>query len=240
MRRPKNSSPSGSRSLPAGLTLDVSLPGLSGRELQKRAAVDASHPNHFSYRQHHIPTTVQAMKAGAVEFLIKPFRDNELLRAVREALERSRLFLLKRRRNKPFRNVMHLFQPANGRSWCCILRVDQQAGRRRTRHQRNYGESIPRPVMKMHADSFADLVKWQGLGLAERREATMACDHADLRLTQAVISLEASHSCPRLEYPIARWGSFIVASYSDRYSSIVRATHIAWHRPGVTRLPKDF
>ena len=74
------------------LILDVSLPGLSGLELQKRAAVKCptSRPS-FSAPNGDIPTTVEAMKAGAVEFLTKPFRDNELLSAVREALERSRL-----------------------------------------------------------------------------------------------------------------------------------------------------
>jgi FixJ family two-component response regulator len=80
--------------LPSCLVLDVSLPGLNGLELQKRVAVERPEmPIIFITGYGDVPITVQAMKAGAVEFLTKPFSDEALLRAIRNALERSRILL---------------------------------------------------------------------------------------------------------------------------------------------------
>jgi FixJ family two-component response regulator len=80
--------------VPSCLILDVSLPGLNGLELQERIAGDRSDmPIIFITGHGDVPMTVQAMKAGAVEFLTKPFRDDALLSAIRQALERSRLAL---------------------------------------------------------------------------------------------------------------------------------------------------
>ena len=80
--------------VPSCLILDLSLPGLDGLELQKRIAVErADLPIIFITGYGDVPKTVQAMKAGAVEFLTKPFNDEVLLTAVRQALERSRLAL---------------------------------------------------------------------------------------------------------------------------------------------------
>jgi FixJ family two-component response regulator len=77
--------------VPSCLVLDVRLPGLSGLDLQKRmveAAMDI--PIIFITGHGDIPMTVRAMKAGAVEFLTKPFRDQDLLDAIQQALERDR------------------------------------------------------------------------------------------------------------------------------------------------------
>ena len=75
---------------PSCLVLDVSLPDLSGLDLQKRIAADgAGMPIIFVTGCGDIPMTVQAMKAGAVEFLSKPFGDDVLLTAIQQALERS-------------------------------------------------------------------------------------------------------------------------------------------------------
>jgi FixJ family two-component response regulator len=80
--------------VPSCLILDLSLPGLSGLELQKRIASERTHmPIIFITGHGDVPSTVQAMKAGAVEFLTKPFTDDALLSAVRQALERSRVAL---------------------------------------------------------------------------------------------------------------------------------------------------
>jgi FixJ family two-component response regulator len=77
--------------LPSCLVLDVRLPGLSGLELQQRLAeADLAMPIIFMTGYGDIPMTVQAMKAGAVEFLTKPFRDQALLEAVQQALARDR------------------------------------------------------------------------------------------------------------------------------------------------------
>ncbi len=77
--------------VPSCLVLDVRLPGLSGLDLQKRMAeADSEIPIIFITGHGDIPMTVQAMKAGAVEFLTKPFRDQALLDAIQQALERDR------------------------------------------------------------------------------------------------------------------------------------------------------
>jgi FixJ family two-component response regulator len=77
--------------VPSCLVLDVRLPGLSGLELQQRlAAGDMAMPIIFITGHGDIPMTVQAMKAGAVEFLSKPFRDQALLDAIQQALARDR------------------------------------------------------------------------------------------------------------------------------------------------------
>jgi FixJ family two-component response regulator len=80
--------------VPSCLVLDVTLPGLNGLDLQKRVAVDRTDmPIIFITGYGDVPMTVQAMKAGAVEFLTKPFGDDALLSAIRQALERSRTVL---------------------------------------------------------------------------------------------------------------------------------------------------
>lgn len=78
-------------SVPSCLVLDVSMPGLSGLELQRRIANDhVDMPIIFITGYGDIPMTVEAMKAGAIEFLTKPFTDEALLSAIRQAIERSR------------------------------------------------------------------------------------------------------------------------------------------------------
>jgi len=79
---------------PSCLVLDVSLPDLNGLELQQRIAVDrVDMPIIFITGHGDVPMTVRAMKAGAVEFLTKPFSDEALLRAIANALEQSRVAL---------------------------------------------------------------------------------------------------------------------------------------------------
>ena len=79
---------------PSCLVLDVSLPDFNGLELQKRIAVDRSDmPIIFITGHGDVPMTVRAMKAGALEFFTKPFDDEVLLDAIRQAIERSRAAL---------------------------------------------------------------------------------------------------------------------------------------------------
>jgi FixJ family two-component response regulator len=76
--------------VPSCLVLDVSLPGLSGLELQSRiTGIGVELPIIFITGYGDVPTTVQAMKAGAVDFLTKPFSDDALLAAIKGALARS-------------------------------------------------------------------------------------------------------------------------------------------------------
>src|SRR3981189_3780545 len=80
--------------LPSCLVLDISLPGLNGLDLQKQVAIERTDvPIIFITGYGDVPMTVQAMKAGAVEFLTKPFSDDVLLSAIRNAIERSKTAL---------------------------------------------------------------------------------------------------------------------------------------------------
>jgi FixJ family two-component response regulator len=77
--------------LPSCLVLDVRLPGLSGLDLQKRLAeVNLEIPIIFITGHGNVPAAVQAMKAGALEFLTKPFTDRDLLDAIEQAIKRDR------------------------------------------------------------------------------------------------------------------------------------------------------
>jgi len=84
---------------PSCLVLDVRLPGLSGLDLQRELA-NTDPPIQIVFITAHgdIPMTVQALKAGAVDFLTKPFRDQQLLDAVRQAINRDRAVRTNRRR----------------------------------------------------------------------------------------------------------------------------------------------
>src|SRR5213080_4706668 len=82
---------------PSCLVLDIRLPGISGLDFQRQLAEANIHiPIIFITAHGDIPMTVRAMKAGAVEFLTKPFRDQDLLDAVQQAIERDRLAGLQR------------------------------------------------------------------------------------------------------------------------------------------------
>jgi FixJ family two-component response regulator len=80
-------------SVPCCLVLDVTLPGLNGLELQQQLADRNEMPIIFITGHGDVPMSVRAMKAGAVEFLTKPFKDDVLLEAIRGAIERSRAAL---------------------------------------------------------------------------------------------------------------------------------------------------
>jgi FixJ family two-component response regulator len=76
--------------LPGCVVLDVGLPDLSGLDLQQRMAeLDMAMPIVFITGQGDVPTSVRAMKAGAVEFLMKPFGERDLLDAIRQAIDRD-------------------------------------------------------------------------------------------------------------------------------------------------------
>ena len=79
--------------VPCCLVLDVSLPGVNGLELQQQLADRTAMPIIFITGYGDVPMTVRAMKAGAVEFLTKPFKDDVLLEAIRGGIERSRAAL---------------------------------------------------------------------------------------------------------------------------------------------------
>ena len=90
---------------PSCLVLDVNLPDLNGLDLQERVAVDRMDmPIIFITGYGDVPMSVQAMKAGAAEFLTKPFGDEVLLSAVRQAIERSQTALAREAETRALRN----------------------------------------------------------------------------------------------------------------------------------------
>ena len=131
---------------PSCLVLDVNLPDLNGLDLQKRVAADRiDMPIIFITGYGDVPMTVQAMKAGAVEFLTKPFSDDVLLNAIRHALERSQTALGHEAEIRTLRRLLRVAQsPRTGGHGVGRLRPVEQAGWRRARHQRDHGEGTPR------------------------------------------------------------------------------------------------
>ena len=104
--------------VPSCLVLDVTLPGLNGLDLQKRLVTDRTDmPIIFITGFGDVPITVQAMKAGAVEFLTKPFKDDELLSAIRQALERSKVALDQEAEIRGLHTGTPHLAAASGRLW---------------------------------------------------------------------------------------------------------------------------
>jgi FixJ family two-component response regulator len=148
--------------VPACLVLDVRLRGLSGLDLQKRMAeAKIEVPIIFITGYGDIPMTVQAMKAGAVEFLTKPFRNQELLDAIQQALERDRTTREQRAKNDELYDRYDSLTPREREVMTLVvagLLNKQIAGELRTSETtvKNHRHQI---MEKMGADSVAELVK---------------------------------------------------------------------------------
>src|SRR5258708_20390113 len=109
---------------PGCLVLDVRLPGLSGLDLQRRMAeANLEIPIVFITAHGDIPMTVRAMKAGAVEFLTKPFRDQELLDATHLGLERDRDARAQRAASQEAQNPYHSLTPHDREVMAYVLAV---------------------------------------------------------------------------------------------------------------------
>jgi RNA polymerase sigma factor (sigma-70 family) len=156
--------------MPACLVLDVRLRGLSGLDLQKRMAeAKIEVPIIFITGYGDIPMTVQAMKAGAVEFLTKPFRNQELLDAIQQALERDRSTREQRAKNEELYDRYDSLTPREREVMTLVvagLLNKQIAGELGTSETtvKNHRHQI---MEKMGADSLAELVKMAyNLGIA--------------------------------------------------------------------------
>lgn len=160
---------------PGCLLLDVSLPDLNGLDLQARIADERPEmPIIFLTGYGDVPMTVRAMKAGAVEFLTKPFDDEFLLAAIERAIERSRVLVAERKDRKDLdarytslsrreREVMHLIVAGL---------LNKQVGGELGISEITVKAHRGRLMDKMRAASFADLVKMSeklGLDTASRR-----------------------------------------------------------------------
>ena len=148
--------------VPACLVLDVRLRGLSGLDLQKHMAeAKIEVPIIFITGYGDIPMTVQAMKAGAVEFLTKPFRNQELLDAIQQALERDRTTREQRAKNDELYDRYDSLTPREREVMMLVvagLLNKQIAGELGTSETtvKNHRHQV---MEKMGADSVAELVK---------------------------------------------------------------------------------
>jgi len=160
---------------PSCLVLDLQLPGLSGLDLQKRMAeVGLEIPIVFLTGHGNIPTSVQAMKAGAVEFLTKPFDDEELLRAIQEAIERDRRT---RQQHEEIRQLRDRYESLTAREQEVMQQVVSGLLNKQIAAELNITEFTVkihrgRVMRKMHADSLADLVRMgENLGIRSSKQA---------------------------------------------------------------------
>jgi len=156
--------------VPSCLVLDVSLPGLNGLDLQKRVAVERPDmPIIFITGYGDVPTTVQAMKAGAVEFLTKPFGDNVLLSAIRHALDRSHSALGREAEMQVLRDCYASLTSRERQVMALVVSglLNKQVGGELGISEITVKAHRGQVMQKMKADSFADLVtKAARLGLA--------------------------------------------------------------------------
>ena len=144
------------------LVLDLQLPGLSGLDLQKRMAeVGLEIPIVFLTGHGNIPASVKAMKAGAVEFLTKPFDEEELLRAIQEAIERDRRA---RQWHAEMRELHGRYESLTAREQQVMQQVVSGLLNKQIAAELKITEFTVkihrgRVMRKMRADSLADLVR---------------------------------------------------------------------------------
>jgi FixJ family two-component response regulator len=154
----KSSRPKG----PACLVLDVRMPGLSGMDLQRELARSEIHiPIIFITAHGDIPMSVRAMKAGAVEFLTKPFRSRSLLDAIRAAIDRDRAASNERSEIEALRQRYEQLTPREREVLVLVaagLLNKQVAGELATT-ERTIKFHRAHIMQKTHAESVADLVR---------------------------------------------------------------------------------
>jgi FixJ family two-component response regulator len=148
--------------VPSCLVLDISLPGLNGLDLQRCVAAERPEmPIIFITGHGSIPMSVQAMKAGAVEFLTKPFSDEILLNAIRGAIERSQVLLSHEAENRALRARYALLTTRERQVMDLVVSglLNKQVGGELGISEITVKAHRGSLMRKMKADSLADLVR---------------------------------------------------------------------------------
>lgn len=156
--------------VPNCLVLDIDLPGFNGLDLQKRAAIERPEmPVIFLTDRADVPTTVQAMKAGAFEFFTRPFQDDLLLTAIGEALEQSRCALGQEAEMRVVRDGYASLSSRERQVMTLLVSglLNKQVGGELGISEHTVKVHRGRVMQKMQADSFAHLVRMAAkLGVA--------------------------------------------------------------------------
>jgi FixJ family two-component response regulator len=148
--------------VPACLILDVRMPGLSGLDLQRDLSEGNIHiPIIFITGHGDIPMSVRAMKAGAVEFLTKPFRDQDLLDAIQQALDRDRRARSQQADSADLRSRFHSLTPRETEVFELVVKglLNKQIALQLGTSEITIKLHRRQVMEKMAADSLADLVR---------------------------------------------------------------------------------